>query len=111
MEIVTTFLYLIGLVAHINVPSMETFVLDMKALMSKIDTITSHTNYKIILIKINTQLFARIALLSDCDKYAVYRNIFTASFVIYPVGGGIKRFHLYVENGVSHILLQFKKSY
>ena len=56
MEIVTTFLYLIGLIAHINVPSMETFVLDMKALMSKIDTITSHTNYKIILIKINTQL-------------------------------------------------------
>ena len=35
MEIVTTFLYLIGTVAHINVPSMETFVLCMKALMSK----------------------------------------------------------------------------
>ena len=36
MEIVTTFLYLIGPVAHINVSSMGTFVLYMKALMSKL---------------------------------------------------------------------------
>ena len=30
-----------------------------------------------------------IVLLTDCDKHAVYRNIFTASYVIYPEGGGI----------------------
>ena len=36
-----------------------------------------------------TQLHAEIALLSDCDKLAVYRNTLTASYVIYPEGGGI----------------------
>ena len=30
-----------------------------------------------------------IALLSDCDKHADYRNTLTASYVIYPEGGGI----------------------
>ena len=50
-----------------------------------------------MLIKINTQLLARIALLSDCDKHAVYRNILTARYVIYPEGGGIKRFPGYVK--------------
>ena len=34
-----------------------------------------------ILIKINTQLHAIIALLSDGDKLAVYRDTFTASYL------------------------------
>ena len=38
--------------------------------------------------------------------FAAHRNIFKASYVIYPEGGGIKRFPGYVENGVGHILLQ-----
>ena len=41
-----------------------------------------------MLIKINTKHFARISLLSDFDKRAVYRNIYTASYIIYPEGGG-----------------------
>ena len=41
-----------------------------------------------LLIKINTQLYARIAILSDCDKFAVYRKIVTASYVLCPEGGG-----------------------
>ena len=57
------------------------------------------------IIKINTQLLARIALLSDFDKHVVYRNILTASYVIYPEGGGIKRFLGYVKNGVRHIFV------
>ena len=48
-----------------------------------------------------------MALISDCDKHDVYRNILTASYVIYPEGGGNKRFPGYVKNGVRHILLQF----
>ena len=54
---------------------------------------------------------ARIALLSDCDKQPVYRNILMASYVIYLEGGGIKRFPGYVENVVRHILLQFLINY
>ena len=42
-----------------------------------------------IFIKINTQLYGRIAIFSDCDTHAVYRKIVTASYVIYPEGGGI----------------------
>ena len=42
-----------------------------------------------MLIKINFQLHAVIALLSDSDKHAAYRNTLTASYVIYPKGGGI----------------------
>ena len=57
--------------------------------------------------KINNQLYARIALLSDCDKHAVYRNILTVSYVIYPEGGGNERFPGYVENGFHNILIQF----
>ena len=38
--------------------------------------------------KINTQLHAKIALLSEYNKYTVYRNTVTASYVIYPEGGG-----------------------
>ena len=57
--------------------------------------------------KINTQLHAIIALLSDYDKRTVYRNTLTASYVIYPEGGGIKRFRGYVKNGFRDILLQF----
>ena len=34
-KLLQLFIYLIGPVAHINVPSVETFVLYMKALMSK----------------------------------------------------------------------------
>ena len=64
-----------------------------------------------MLIKINTQFLVKIALLSDCDKYAIYRNTFTAGFVIYAEGGGIKCFSGYVENGVNHILLQFLMNY
>ena len=37
-----------------------------------------------------TQHYARIALLGDSDKHAVYRNTFTASYVINLEGGGIK---------------------
>ena len=48
------------------------------------------------IIKINTLQNARIALLSDYDKLAVYRNKFTSSYVIYPEGGDIKRFLGYV---------------
>ena len=33
---------------------------------------------------------------SDCDKNAIYRNTFTASYVFYPEDGNIKRFHGYV---------------
>ena len=44
----------------------------------------------------NTQLYARIALLRDCDKHTVYRKIFTESYVIYPEGGSIYRFRGYV---------------
>ena len=51
----------------------------------------NYTN-QLILIKINTQLHANIALLSDCEKQAVYRNTFTASYVIYPECGGNYRF-------------------
>ena len=49
----------------------------------------SLTCYQIIVIKINTQLQAIIALISDCNKHAAYRYTFTASYVIYPEGGGI----------------------
>ena len=66
---------------------------------------TSFKCHYIILLKINTQLHAIIALLSDCDKHAAYRNTFTASYVIYPEGGGIKRFRGYVKNGFRDILV------
>ena len=46
-----------------------------------------------------------IALWTDCDKLAIYWYSFTASYVMYPEGGGIKRFRGYVENGFLHILL------
>ena len=54
-----------------------------------IDRMTSFKYYKIILIKINTQLHARTAILTDCDKHAVYQKIITAIYVIYSEGGGI----------------------
>ena len=34
--------------------------------------------------QINTLQTARIALLSYSDKHALYRNTFTASYVLYP---------------------------
>ena len=61
--------------------------------------------YYIILININTQLHAIIALIIDCDKCVDYWNTFTASYVKYPEGGGFKRFRGYVENGFLYILL------
>ena len=68
---------------------------------------TSFKCYCIIIININTQLHAIIALISDSDKHTFYRNTVMGSHVIYPEGGGIKRFRGYVENGFLHILLQF----
>ena len=44
-----------------------------------------------ILIKINTKLNARITILSVCDKRAVYRKLFTGSYIIYPDGGSKDR--------------------
>jgi len=68
---------------------------------------TSFKCYYIILIKINTQLHAigLSALLSNYDKRAVYRNTITASYAIYPEGGGIKRWRGYVKNGFRVILV------
>ena len=63
---------------------------------------TSFKCYYIILIKVNTQFHAIIALLSDYDKRAVYRNPLSASYVIYPEGGGIKRFTPFHWCDVDH---------
>ena len=57
--------------------------------------------YYIKLIKMNTQLRGIIALLMIATSmHAVYRNTFTASYVIYPEGGGIKRFRGYVAKWI-----------
>ena len=68
---------------------------------------TSFKCYYIILIKIDIQLHAIIALLSDYVKRSIYRNTLTASYVTNPEGGGIKRFRGYVKNGFRDILVQF----
>jgi len=52
-------------------------------------------------------VISRDAHISDYDKRAVYRNTLSASYVIYPEGGGIKRFRGYVKNGFRDILVQF----
>jgi len=78
-----------GIVAHLHLSYIALIFSIPKSSKVWIDRMTSFKYYKIILIKINTELHASITIVRDCDKQAAYRNMFTGSYVIYPECGSI----------------------
>ena len=86
--------------AHLNIFYTLLIYSIHKSINAEMYRITLIQYYWIILITINTKLNARITILSDCYKRAVYRKLFTGTYVIYPEGGSIWRFRGHVAKWI-----------